>query len=39
MEELDTKIKKECAECGKLFESKDDSAYCSFKCAYGINVL
>ena len=37
MAKLETKMKKECSECGKHFEGSDDSAYCSFECAYGLN--
>lgn len=28
-------IKKECSRCKTQFESNDDSAYCSYDCAYG----
>jgi len=30
---------KKCSQCGKQFESNDDSAYCSFECAYNLNDL
>jgi len=36
---METRIKKECSECGKQFESNDDSAYCSLECAYALNNL
>ncbi len=36
---METRMKKVCSECGKRFESNDDSAYCSFECAYGLNIL
>ncbi len=30
---------KKCSRCGKQFESNDDSAYCSFECAYNLSNL
>ena len=38
MTEMLTQRKKECSKCKKQFESDDDSAYCSFECAYGLNT-
>ena len=39
MVEIETKNKKECSECGKHFESNDDSAYCSLECTYALNNI